>query len=115
GIVSLSLLFEQLLQAEEPELFYHLKQVGCQPLKIAFKWMMRAFSGFLASDQVLLLWDRILAFDSLEVLPVLAVAIFSFRKTNLMKVQTFNAAEAVLADLFTLQVIPLLQLALFSK
>ncbi|XP_005107918.2 TBC1 domain family member 19 isoform X2 [Aplysia californica] len=115
GIVSLSLLFEHLLQAEEPELFYHLKQVGCQPLKIAFKWLMRAFSGFLASDQVLLLWDRVLAYDSLEILPVLAVAIFSFRKTNLMRVTTFNAAEAVLADLFTLQVLPLLQLALFSK
>ena len=38
-------------------------------LKIAFKWLMRAFSGFLASDQVLLLWDRILSFDSLEILP----------------------------------------------
>lgn len=37
-------------------------------LKIAFKWLMRAFSGFLASDQVLLLWDRILAYDSLEIL-----------------------------------------------
>ncbi|CAG5120893.1 unnamed protein product, partial [Candidula unifasciata] len=114
GIVCLSLLFESLLQTEEPELFYHLKQVGCQPLKIAFKWLMRAFSGFLASDQVLLLWDRILAYDSLEILSVLAVAIFSFRKMNLMKVQTLNAAEAVLADLYTLQVLPLLQLALFS-
>ncbi|CAL1539772.1 unnamed protein product [Lymnaea stagnalis] len=115
GIVALSLLFETLLQAEEPELFYHLKQVNCQPLKIAFKWLMRAFSGFLSSDQVLLLWDRILAFDSLEILPVLAVAIFSFRKTNLLKVQSMNTAEAVLADLFTLQVVPLLQLSLFSK
>ncbi|XP_059170535.1 TBC1 domain family member 19-like [Physella acuta] len=115
GIVGLSLLFENLLQAEEPELFFHLKQVGCQPLRIAFKWLMRAFSGFLASDQVLLLWDRILAFDSLEILSVLAVAIFSFRKTNLMKVQNLNTAESVLADLFTLQVVPLLQLSLFSK
>ncbi|XP_013072479.2 TBC1 domain family member 19-like isoform X1 [Biomphalaria glabrata] len=115
GIVALSLLFEKLLQAEEPELFYHLIQVGCQPLKIAFKWLMRAFSGFLASDQVLLLWDRILAFDSMEILSVLAVAIFSFRKTNLLKVQCMSTAEAVLADLFTLQIVPLLQLSLFSK
>ncbi|XP_070197839.1 TBC1 domain family member 19-like isoform X2 [Littorina saxatilis] len=115
GIVALSLLFEILLQTNEPELFFHLKNVGCQPLKIAFKWLMRAFSGFLASDQVLLLWDRVLSFDSLEILPVFAVAIFSFRKSNLMKVQTYNAAEAVLADVTTLQVVPLLQLALFSK
>ncbi|KAH9507879.1 hypothetical protein Btru_053112 [Bulinus truncatus] len=115
GIVALSLLFEKLLQSEEPELFYHLIQVGCQPLKIAFKWLMRGFSGFLASDQVLLLWDRILAFDSLEILSVLAAAIFSFRKTNLLKVQSLSTAEAVLADLFTLQIVPLLQLFMFSK
>lgn len=115
GIVALSLLFEVLLQTHEPELFFHLKSVGCQPLKIAFKWLVRAFSGYLSSDQVLLLWDRILAYNSLEILPVLAVAIFSFRKTNLLKVQSYNAAEAVLADLTTLQVIPLIQLSLFSK
>lgn len=115
GIVCLSLLFETLLQTHESELFFHLKSVGCQPLKIAFKWLVRAFSGYLSSDQVLLLWDRILAYNSLEVLPVLAVAVFSFRKTNLMKVQSFNAAEAVLADITTLHVIPLIQLSLFSK
>lgn len=115
GIVALCLMFETLLQNQESELFFYLRNIGCQPLKIAFKWLMRAFSGFLASDEVLLLWDRIIAFDSLEILPVFAVAIFSFRKTNLMKVTTFNAAEAVLADLTTLHVIPLLQLALFSK
>ncbi|KAK3593571.1 hypothetical protein CHS0354_018659 [Potamilus streckersoni] len=115
GIVGLSLLFETLLQTHEAELFFYLKSVGCQPLKIAFKWLVRAFSGYLSADQVLLLWDRILASNSLEVLSVLAVAIFTFRKTNLMKVQSYNAAEAVLADLTTLEVIPLIQLSLFSK
>ncbi|XP_041368917.1 TBC1 domain family member 19-like [Gigantopelta aegis] len=115
GIVALSQMFEILLQNDEPEMFYHLRSIGCQPLKIAFKWLMRAFSGFLSSDQVLLLWDRVLAYNSLEILPVLAVAIFSFRKTNLMKVTTFSAAEAVLADLTTLQVVPLIQLGLFSQ
>jgi hypothetical protein len=31
GIVGLSLLFETLLQTHEPDLFFHLKSVGCQP------------------------------------------------------------------------------------
>jgi hypothetical protein len=30
--------------------------------------MMRVFSGYLASNQLLALWDRILAYDSLEML-----------------------------------------------
>lgn len=37
-------------------------------LRIAFKWMMRGFSGYLASNQLLALWDRILAYESLELL-----------------------------------------------
>ncbi|ELT89515.1 hypothetical protein CAPTEDRAFT_108817, partial [Capitella teleta] len=115
GIVSLCLQFERLLQTHEAILFFHLKSIGVQPLRLAFKWLIRAFSGYLSSEQVLLLWDRILAFDSLEILPVLAVAIFTFRKTNLLQVQTFSASEAVLADITTLKVIPLIQLALFSQ
>ncbi|CAI2737943.1 unnamed protein product [Dicrocoelium dendriticum] len=76
---------------------------------------MRAFSGFLAPDQLLLLWDRVLGFDSLEILSVLAVAIFSYRRTNLLLVNTFASVEAVLADLTPLQITGLLQLTLFSR
>ena len=36
--------------------------------------------------QVLSLWDRVLGYDSLEVLAILAVAIFGFRKSSLMQV-----------------------------
>jgi hypothetical protein len=36
--------------------------------------------------QLLYLWDLILAYDSMEVLPLLAAAIISFRKDNLMLV-----------------------------
>lgn len=80
-------------------------------LRIAFKWLMRAFSGYLASNQLLSLWDRILAYDSLEILPgrsifplnvtvlmrlnieVLAVAIFVLRKGNVFTVTSETAVE----------------------
>jgi len=62
------------------------RSIGVQPLRLAFKWLVRAFSGYLSSEQVLLLWDRILGYDSVELLPILAAAIFSFRKTNLLEV-----------------------------
>lgn len=54
---------------------------------------MRAFSGHLPPEQLLYLWDLILAYDSLEVLPLLAVAIISFRKNNLLKVDTLHNIE----------------------
>ncbi|KAK6493636.1 TBC1 domain family member 19 isoform X1 [Huso huso] len=114
GIVSLCLQFESLLQTHLPQLFYHLREIGAQPLRIAFKWMVRAFSGYLATDQLLLLWDRVLGYNSLEILAVLAAAVFAFRAQNLMEVTSLAAAEAVLADLSTLKVMPLLQIFLFA-
>ncbi|XP_067418652.1 TBC1 domain family member 19 isoform X3 [Emydura macquarii macquarii] len=114
GIVSLCLLFEALLQTHLPQLFYHLREIGAQPLRISFKWMVRAFSGYLATDQLLLLWDRILGYNSLEILAVLAASVFAFRAVNLMEVTSLAAAEAVLADLSTLKVMPLLQIFLFA-
>jgi len=75
---------------------------------------MRAFSGHLAPEQLLMLWDIILAYDSLEIVPVLALAIVVFRKDNLMKVNTLANIEAVLADLSSIAVVPLLQMALIK-
>ena len=62
--------------------------------------------------QLLYLWDLVLAYDSMEVFPLLAAAILSFRKDNLMAVATYANIEAVLNDLSSLPVVPLLQLAL---
>ncbi|XP_032237861.2 TBC1 domain family member 19 [Nematostella vectensis] len=115
GIMSLCLLFENLLQTHEPLLLYHLKEVGAPPLRLVFSWMVYAFSGYLSTDQVLLLWDRILAYDSLELLPVMAMAILSYRRSNLMEVTSLQAAQTVLADVSTLNVISLLQYVLFLK
>ena len=62
--------------------------------------------------QLLYLWDLVLAYDSMEVFPLLASAILSFRRDNLMTVVTYANIEAVLSDLCSLPVVPLLQLAL---
>lgn len=77
--------------------------------------MMRGFSGHLPPEQLLTLWDLILAYDSLEIIPLLAVVIVIFRKDNLMKVSTLQNVEAVLADLSSIAVIPLLQMALMRE
>ncbi|XP_023702175.1 TBC1 domain family member 19 isoform X1 [Cryptotermes secundus] len=112
GLLCLCLLFERLLQRHEPQLWFHFKHINIQPVRVVFKWLMRAFSGHLPPEQLLYLWDMILAYDSLEILPLLAVAILSFRKDNLLLVDTLPNVEAVLADLSSLAVMPLLQLAL---
>lgn len=75
---------------------------------------MRAFSGHLPPEQLLYLWDLILAYDSLEIIPLLAIAIISLRKENLLQVSNFVNVEAVLADLSSIIVMPLLQIALLK-
>ncbi|TNM93791.1 hypothetical protein fugu_001967 [Takifugu bimaculatus] len=89
--------------------FFRLHSITSSP-----SWIVRAFSGYLSTDQLLLLWDRILGYDSLEIVAVLAAAVFAFRAENLMEVTSSSSAEAVLADLSTLKVMPLIQIFLFA-
>ncbi|XP_067142503.1 TBC1 domain family member 19 [Centruroides vittatus] len=109
GALALCLLFELLLQETEPELCHHLASHDIQPLKVVIKWIMRAYSGYLAADQILLLWDQVLAYNSLEILGVLAAAIFSFRKPILLQAENQATFGGMLVDVSSLRIIPLLQ------
>lgn len=63
---------------------------------------MKGFSGHLLPEQLLNLWDLIIAYDSLEILPLLAVAILSFRKDNLLQVNTLqNVDVSTITDMYT--------------
>ena len=68
------------VQAEEAQIAQHLRAVGCCPLQLALPWMQAGFAGHLAVGEVLLLWDRIIGFDSLLPLPLLALAVLAFRR-----------------------------------
>jgi len=114
GLISLCRLFEDLLQDKDPQLFYHLLHLKIRPLDIAFNWIFYAFSGYLQVDQLLLLWDRILGFSSLYIIPVLAVSIFLFRSKYLLKVTSRQEIFDIFSDFTVVQVIPLLQLFLFN-
>ncbi|KAL5110984.1 TBC1 domain family member 19 [Taenia crassiceps] len=114
SILSLCITFERILLEKEPQLVLHLMSIGAPPLQIAFRWLLRGFSGYLAAEQVLLLWDRILAWDSLEIIAILAAAIFSYRSRNLMEAKKMDTVEAILADTSTLNVTALTQSFLFT-
>ncbi|XP_072384217.1 TBC1 domain family member 19 [Diabrotica undecimpunctata] len=114
GVVALCLLFEKLLQCFDPLLWNHFRKYHVPPLRLVIKWIMRAFSGHLPPEQLLSLWDLVLAYDSLEIISLLAVVILIFRRDNLLKVTTLQNIEAVLADLSSIAVIPLLQMALMK-
>ncbi|XP_065669882.1 TBC1 domain family member 19 isoform X11 [Hydra vulgaris] len=108
SILSICSLFESLLISKEAALFKHLMDIGCPPLKLAFNWLMFVYSGYLSAEETLQLWDIILGFDSLDILAVVAVAILEFRRENLMSATNLKTAEAMLEDISTIKVVPLL-------
>ena len=62
------------VQFHEPDLWMHLLRHEIQSLRLVFRWIMRAFSGHLPPEQLLYLWDLVLAYDSMEV--ILLIVIF---------------------------------------
>jgi len=115
GIVSLCVLFENILQSRDPILCKHLVDIGAQPLRIVFNWLHFAFAGYLATDETLQLWDRILGYNSLHILPVSCAAIMSYRRENILSVTSSTAVEAILADISSIKIIPILVLFLSGR
>ncbi|KAJ3298745.1 hypothetical protein HK104_010310 [Borealophlyctis nickersoniae] len=114
GLLYLSCTFETLLKQTDALLYAHLAHnIGHSPLHHAFRWIMYGFIGVLDVEQVLLLWDRIIAFDKAELLAAVAVAIFLFRKGQLMGARNEKDIEHAFSDLAVLKVIPLLQYFIF--
>lgn len=55
------------VRSHEPDVWMHLLRLNIQPLRLVFRWVMRGFSGHLPPEQLLFLWDLVLAYDSMEV------------------------------------------------
>lgn len=114
SIISLCKLFEDLLQMFEPEVCYHLNQLGINPLKTAFPWIFYGFVGYLDIDQIYLVWDRILGFESLEILPIFAASIFVFRANLILNCSSLDEYDELFIDLSQVKVVPLIQHFLFA-
>ncbi|TMW62426.1 hypothetical protein Poli38472_005044 [Pythium oligandrum] len=112
-ILPLCRLFEDLVVRSSSAAVFHLLNVGVQPLDVAFPWIQGAFSGVLELQQLLLLWDRIVGYDSIQLLAVVAAALFHFRADELEGVTSMDEIRALYAEQLEIQVIPLLQEYLF--
>eukprot|EP01063_Lacrimia_lanifica_P001943 TRINITY_DN11004_c0_g1_i1.p1 TRINITY_DN11004_c0_g1~~TRINITY_DN11004_c0_g1_i1.p1 ORF type:complete len:568 (+),score=238.93 TRINITY_DN11004_c0_g1_i1:163-1866(+) len=114
SILTLSKLFERVVRAYNPDVVYHCISHNLRPLEVAFPWLFSAFSGYLEVEQVLHLWDRVLAYDSLHILPILAAAIFLWRGRSILQCESAQEIRSLFTDFSKIQVIPLLQFFLFA-
>ncbi|KAJ3127615.1 hypothetical protein HK098_006054 [Nowakowskiella sp. JEL0407] len=110
GLSHLCTTFENLLKQLDPHLFYHLTfKVGSPPLTIAYRWILYAFVGVINIEQVLLLWDRVVGFDRMEIFSAAAVSLFVFRRNWLMLARTASEVEAAFKDLQAIKIMPLIR------
>ena len=72
--------FEDMIHRAEPEVCFRLLRVGCPALTLVAPWMLGGFATHLEVEQVLLLWDRVIGFDSVLPLAVAAAAVVAFRR-----------------------------------
>jgi len=114
-LLPLCALFERLVIEHHPRLFFYLVQVGVDPLAIALPWIQFGFVGLLDVEQVLLLWDRLLGFEDLSLLSVLAAAIFVYRSEKLLQCSSLEEAREMFQDGAVLEVVPLLQTFLWPE
>jgi hypothetical protein len=115
SLLNLCKLFEDLLQTSNPEVVVHAGILGLNPLEISFSWIHGAFADYLDVDQVLLLWDRLIGYNSLMLLPVLAAAIVSFRAHEVLLCKTAEEVFALYEDPRKIKALPLLQHFLFQS
>ncbi|KNC49381.1 TBC1 domain family [Thecamonas trahens ATCC 50062] len=99
SLLTLAAAFETWLAELDPVLAAHCTAIGAPPLRAAFPWLVRGFSSFLPPGQLLALWDRIVAYDSLYVVPALAVGIFTLRASSLLECASPQDVAGVLSNL----------------
>ncbi|CAJ1396575.1 unnamed protein product [Effrenium voratum] len=114
-LVTLCGLFEQLTAQAAPRAVQHLLALDTSPLRYAFHWIVTGFVGCLPAEQILHLWDRVLGFDSVELVPVLAAAVFALRARLVLAARRQEEVQLLFADVSCVKAIPLLQAFLFGS
>lgn len=112
SLLSLCALFETLFIKKCPQAAYnlfHLSPNEPLALKIALPWIIKSFVGFLHVEELLLLFDRMLGYDSVEIIALLAASIFCFRSKLIENARSLSDVEIIFADITHLKVMPLIQ------
>eukprot|EP00117_Sycon_ciliatum_P048927 scpid46853/ scgid34765/ TBC1 domain family member 19 len=105
GLLSLLYQVEALLQQRTPHLFEHLVLIGTPVMDIVLPWMMTAFAAVLPTEQILILWDLLIGYDTTEVLAVVAAALFAFRSSTLLAIKSKSGVTEVMSDFRNVSVI----------
>lgn len=90
-----------------------MNQLGINPLLTAFPWIFNSFVGYLEISEIFLLWDRVIGFGSVELIAVLAAALFVYRSNLILNCTSQEEFDELFYDLSEIKVVPLLQHFIF--
>eukprot|EP00388_Colpodella_angusta_P047174 GDKK01071911.1.p1 GENE.GDKK01071911.1~~GDKK01071911.1.p1 ORF type:complete len:425 (-),score=71.24 GDKK01071911.1:32-1135(-) len=113
-LLGLLVLFERYMIMFLPDLKKHVTEnLSISMLRIVLPWISSGFLNVLSPDQIFMLYDRIIGFDSLELLSLLCVAIFAWKKDLLLLCKNENDIRVALVDVGACRPIELIQMLLF--
>ena len=76
--------------------------------------MMHCFIGYLDIEQLFCLFDRIIGYNSLEILPILAASILSSKTDQILKCKTNQQIEDLFPNLYDVKVVSCIRNFLFE-
>ena len=96
------------------QLYIHLRKLDIFPLDIAIDWISSFFIGYLEIDQTFLLLDRIMGFDTLHILPLVALGVFKYYEKGLLKINDRQQALDLVNRINPLSFLDLINSYLFA-
>ncbi len=100
---------EMLIATYCPTAAAFLETVGLTVLDVVHPWLVFGFAGFLAPVEWALLWDRVIAYDSVLPIAVLAAAVVDLRSDALLTLSSPDDVLDLFADFTAVQSIALIQ------
>lgn len=114
NIVALGIIFERLFLRTMNPLYIHLRNQDIYPLDVAISWMNCFLVGIFSADQALQLLDRLIGYNTLYLLPVVALSIFKYHEKSLLEIKNKDEYLEVFHRLKEMNWLHVLNLYLFK-
>lgn len=83
-------------------------------MSVVFPWMMFCFIGYLDTEQLFVLFDRIIGYNSLEIVAILAAAVMHSYADQVMKCKTQQQIESLFDNLYEVNIVNCIKDFLFE-
>ncbi len=98
---------------QDPSVFKFCVKKGIHPLKIAFKWMFFCFTCNFNIKECFYIFDRIIGYDSTEILAILSAALFQYKKHEILECEDANEIKECFEDLTEFEFLDVIQNFMF--